>query len=120
MQYGFVRTSRVGALRAAPVSLSPGSSLVGGVPVDEVLKRSRTRPDKTMGYARTKRAVGFDHRSPEGNSTVGGDALAGRFLMRIPEGECGRKVALIAVQVRYVGEQAHELRLPPPRLAPFD
>jgi hypothetical protein len=36
-----------------------------------------------------------------------------KWLMRIPEGACGRKVTLIALQVREVGEQAHELRLPP-------
>jgi hypothetical protein len=35
------------------------SLLVGRVPVGEVLKRSKTRCDKTMGYARTRRAVGF-------------------------------------------------------------
>jgi hypothetical protein len=46
-----------------PLSLSPrrSSLLAGRVPLGEVRKRAKTWPYKTIGYALTNRAVGWDH-----------------------------------------------------------
>lgn len=71
--------------------LSPGGSslLVSRGLASEVRKPANLHLYRTISYARTDQAVGWDHCSPKANYQSGVETWVGSLLVRGGEGRCG-------------------------------